>query len=120
MKIVVTDSYTLNPGDLSWDGLRRIGDCDIFERSTYQENLLRCRDAEIAVTNKVVFDRDTIASLPMLKCITVTATGYNVIDVQAAKLRNIVVCNVPAYGTASVTQMVFALLLYCIFPLASL
>lgn len=111
MKIVVTDSYTLNPGDLSWDGLRRIGDCDIFERSTYEENLLRCRDAEIAVTNKVVFDRDTVASLPMLKCITVTATGYNVIDVQAARLRNIVVCNVPTYGTASVAQMVFALLL---------
>ena len=111
MKIVITDGYTLNPGDLSWDQLQALGDCDIYERSTYEENLLRCADADIAVTNKVIFDKETIDALPNLKCIAVTATGYNVIDTDAAKQRGIAVCNVPTYGTDSVAQMVFALLL---------
>jgi len=67
MKIVVTDGYTLNPGDLSWDQLQALGDCDIYERSTYEENLQRCADADIAVTNKVLFDKETIDALPNLK-----------------------------------------------------
>jgi len=111
MKIVVTDGHTLNPGDLSWDALKELGECEVYERSTPQETLMRCKDADIAVTNKVVFDRQTIESLPRLKCISVTATGYNIIDVDAAKNRGIVVANVPIYGTQSVAQMVFALLL---------
>ena len=111
MKIVVTDGITLNPGDLSWDQLQALGDCDIYERSTCRENLQRCADADIAITNKVLFDKGTIDALPKLKCIAVTATGYNVIDTDAAKQRGIVVCNVPTYGTDSVAQMVFALLL---------
>ena len=111
MKIVVTDGATLNPGDLSWDALKKLGQCDIYERSTPRENLKRCHDADIVVTNKVVFDKHTIESLPKLKCISVTATGYNVVDIEAARQRQIVVTNVPSYGTDSVAQMVFALLL---------
>jgi len=111
MKIVVIDGYTLNPGDLSWDALKRLGDCDIYERSTPEEKMVRCKDADIVVTNKVVFDKQTIEVLPELKCISVTATGYNVIDIEAAKERRIVVTNVATYGTQSVAQMVFALLL---------
>ena len=111
MNIVVTDGHTLNPGDLSWDRLKALGNCEIYERSTYEENLTRCKDAQIIVTNKVVFDRQTIESLGELKCISVTATGYNIIDTQAAKEKGIVVTNVPIYGTQSVAQMVFVLLL---------
>lgn len=111
MKIIVTDGTTLNPGDLSWDALKELGQCEIYERSTPSENIERCRDANIAVTNKVVFDRRTIESLPNLKCISVTATGYNVIDLEAAHEKQITVTNVPTYGTQSVGQMVFALLL---------
>ena len=111
MKIVVTDGYTLNPGDLSWDALKRLGDCDIYERSTPEEKMVRCKDADIVVTNKVVFDKHTIEVLPELKCISVTATGYNVIDIEAARKRRIVVANVPTYATQSVAHMVFALLL---------
>jgi glycerate dehydrogenase len=110
-KIVVTDGATLNPGDLSWDRLKTMGECEIYERSTYDENLQRCKDADVAVTNKVVFDKKTIDALPKLKCISVTATGYNIIDIAAAKERKIVVTNVPIYGTMSVAQMSFSLLL---------
>ena len=111
MKIVVVDGYTMNPGDLSWDALRRLGECDVYEQSTPAENLTRCKDADIAVTNKVVFDAQTLDRLGRLKCIVVSATGYNVIDTKAAADKGIVVCNVPAYATESVAQMVFALLL---------
>jgi glycerate dehydrogenase len=111
MKIVVTDGATLNPGDLSWQELEELGDCRVYGHSSPSENVTRCKDADIAVTNKVVFDRGTIAALPVLKMISVTATGYDVIDIEAAKERNIVVTSVPTYATTSVSQMVFALLL---------
>ena len=111
MKIIVTDGATLNPGDLSWEELETLGDCQVYPRSTPEETIERCKDANIAVTNKVVFDKDTIEALPNLKMISVTATGYNIIDIEATKERNIVVTNVPVYGTRSVSQMVFALLL---------
>jgi len=111
MKIVVTDGAAMNPGDLSWDELEKLGDCDIYERTSPEETIDRCKDADIVVTNKVVFDKDVIEALPKLKCIAVTATGYNVIDIEAANKKNIVVTNVPSYATNSVVQMVFALLL---------
>jgi len=111
MHIIVTDGATLNPGDLTWEGLGAFGSYEVYPRSTPAETLERCRDAEAVITNKVVFDRAVIAALPKLKYIGVTATGYNIIDVAAAAERGIVVTNVPTYGTASVAQMVFALLL---------
>ncbi len=111
MKIVVTDGYTLNPGDLTWEDLEILGECDIYERTTPEETINRCKDADIIVTNKVFFNREIIDSLPKLKCISVTATGYNVIDIKAAKEKGIIVTNVPTYGTRSVAQIVFALLL---------
>ena len=111
MKIVVTDGATLNPGDLSWEELEKLGSCKVYPRSTPEENIERCKDGDVAVTNKVVFDKDTIEVLPKLKMISVTATGYNIVDLEAAKERNITVSNVPVYGTRSVSQMVFALLL---------
>ena len=111
MKIVVVDGHTLNPGDLSWDRLKALGHCEIYERGTPAEILERCKDAQIVVTNKVVLDRQTIESLSELKCISVTASGYNIIDIKAANEKGIIVTNVPVYGTQSVAQMVFALLL---------
>lgn len=111
MNIVVTDGYAMNPGDLSWEAIESIGPCHIYDRTAPEQTVERCKDADILVTNKVVFDRQTIAALPKLKCISVTATGYNILDMAAAKERSIIVTNVPEYSTASVAQMVFALLL---------
>lgn len=111
MKIIVTDGYTLNPGDLSWEQIQRFGELTVYDRTKPSAIIDRCRDANIILTNKVPLNEATIAELPHLKMIGVTATGYNIIDVQAAAKRNIVVCNVPAYGTASVAQHTIALLL---------
>jgi glycerate dehydrogenase len=111
MNIVVIDAFTLNPGDLSWAALERLGKCTIYDRSLRQEILARAADAEIVVTNKATLSREHILALPKLKYIGVTATGYNIVDVEAAQERGILVCNVPAYGTRSVAQMTFALLL---------
>lgn len=111
MNIVVLDGHTLNPGDLSWEELKALGPCAIYERSTPAEVLKRGADAEILVTNKVPLGRDQIQALPKLRYIGVTATGYNIIDVAAAQARGITVTNVPAYGTRSVAQHTFALLL---------
>ena len=111
MKIVVIDGYTLNPGDLNWDELRALGECEIYERSTDEELLSRSTAAEILLTNKMEVRSRHMERLPKLRYIGVTATGYNIVDVVAARERGIVVTNVPAYGTASVAQMTFALLL---------
>ncbi len=111
MKIVVLDGYTLNPGDLTWDGLKQLGTCDVYDRTAPEDVLSRAADAEIVMTNKVVLSRDIINSLPKMKYIGVLATGYNVVDIQAAQERNIPVTNIPTYGTQSVAQMVFAHLL---------
>ena len=105
------DGFTLNPGDLSWDDLQSLGDCAIFDRTKPDEVLSRARGAEIILTNKTVLDRGTIETLPELKYIGVMATGYNVVDIEAASERHIPITNVPEYGTKSVVQMVFALLL---------
>lgn len=111
MRIVVVDGATLNPGDLSWEAVGRFGQYEVYPRSTPQEILERCRDAEAVITNKTSFDRAIIAALPELKYIGVSATGYNIVDVEVASDRGIVVTNVPTYGTLSVAQMAFALLL---------
>lgn len=108
MKIVVLDGYTLNPGDLSWEGLASLGECTVYDRTSPHEVLARSKGAAILLTNKVVLDRNTMAQLPELKYIGVLATGYNIVDVEAAKERGIVVTNVPAYSTNSVVQMTFA------------
>lgn len=111
MKIVVVDGYTLNPGDLNWDGLRALGECEIYERSTEAELLARSANAEILLTNKMEIRSRHMERLSQLRYVGVTATGYNIVDVAAARERKIIVTNVLAYGTASVAQMTFALLL---------
>jgi glycerate dehydrogenase len=111
MKIVVTDGYTLNGGDLSWEKVSSFGELILYDRTPVELITERCKDANIVLTNKVPFTKDTLAKLTQLKLICVLATGHNIIDLPAAKERGIVVCNVPAYGTASVSQHVFALLL---------
>lgn len=108
MKIVALDGYAANPGDLSWDELKALGECTIYERTSPEEVLARAAGAEILLTNKVVLNAETIAALPELKYIGVLATGYNIVDVAAAKERGIIVTNIPAYSTDSVAQMVFA------------
>lgn len=114
MKIVVLDGYTENPGDLSWDGLRALGDVAVYDRTSYQESPLiaeRIADAEIVVMNKTPISKATIDACPNLKLIAVLATGYNVVDCGYAREKGIAVCNVPTYGTASVSQFSIALLL---------
>jgi glycerate dehydrogenase len=111
MNIVVLDGHTLNPGDLSWDELKSIGRCEIHERTPPAEIRQRAADAEILLTNKTEVTREDIQSLPKLRYVGVLATGTNVVDLAAARERNIPVTNVPSYGTQSVAQMTFALLL---------
>lgn len=108
MKIVVLDGYAANPGDLSWDELKSLGDCTVYERTAPEEVRERATGAEILLTNKVALDAQTLDALPELKYIGVMATGYNIVDVDAAKERGIIVTNIPAYSTDSVAQMVFA------------
>ncbi|MFA6540902.1 MAG: D-2-hydroxyacid dehydrogenase [Bacteroidota bacterium] len=111
MNIVVLDGFTLNPGDLQWNELQSLGKCTVHDRTLPGEIIERAKDAEIVLTNKVVLSREIIARLPNLKYIGVLATGYNVVDTAAAKEKNIVVTNVPAYSTISVAQTAFSLLL---------
>ena len=111
MKIVVLDGYTLNPGDLSWDELKEAGEIVIYGRTPADKVVERADGAEILFTNKTPVSEDAINSLPHLKFIGVLATGYNIVNTEAAKAKGIVVANVPGYGTPSVVQMTFALLL---------
>lgn len=111
MKMVVLDGYTLNPGDLSWDGLRALGDCDIYGRTPPEKVVDRAEDADAILINKVEIDGEIMDQLPNLQYIGVLATGYDVVDVEAARERDIPVTNVPTYGTPSVAQMAFAHLL---------
>jgi glycerate dehydrogenase len=108
MKIVVLDGHTMNPGDLSWAELEKLGDCEVFERSTPEQALQRAGGAQVVLTNKVVFSREVLQRLAELRYIGVTATGYNVVDTAAAAQRGVVVTNVPTYATRSVAQVVFA------------
>jgi glycerate dehydrogenase len=111
MRIVVLDGYCLNPGDLSWDALRAMGDVEVFDRTPESQVVERAAGATVALTNKSPFSAATLAALPELKYIGVLATGYNIVDVAAARERGVVVTNVPTYGTHSVGQMTMALLL---------
>ncbi len=111
MRIVVLDGAPLNPGDLDWRRLEEVGELTVHERSGGDEVIERSRGAEIVITNKAVLDRAAIESLPELRYIGVTATGYNIVDVDAAREKGVVVTNVPEYGTESVAQAAFALLL---------
>ena len=111
MKIVILDGYTANPGDMSWKELEELGTLMVYDRTRPEETVARAADAEIVLTNKVVISREVMAQLPQLKYIGVLATGYNVVDIEAALERGIIVTNVPAYSTESVAQMVFAHLL---------
>jgi len=111
MQIVITDGYTLNPGDLSWDAFKNIGQVKYYDRSTAGEVTERCREATIIITNKTPITIETMQAASNLKLIAVTATGYNIVDVAAAKQKGILVCNVPEYGTDSVAQHTISLLL---------
>ena len=113
MKIVILDGYTENPGDLSWDGISAFGDVTVYDRTPYEtaEIVRRISDAEIVITNKTPLGREVLDACPSIRFIAVLATGYNVVDVKAAREKGIPVSNVPAYGTASVAQYAIALLL---------
>ncbi|HSS98755.1 MAG TPA: hypothetical protein VLK33_17090, partial [Terriglobales bacterium] len=110
-KLVVLDGYALNPGDLSWDGFRQLAELIVHDRTSAALVLERTVDADFILTNKTPLNADMLASLPRLKYIGVLATGYNVVDVKTAKARGITVTNVPSYGSYSVAQLAFALIL---------
>ncbi len=111
MKIVLLDAYTANPGDVTWAPLEAIAPCEIYPRTPLAETVSRCADAEIVITNKAIVNREIIEALPKLKYIGVAATGYNIVDVAAAKERGIIVTNVPGYSSPAVAQLVFSLML---------
>lgn len=112
MRIVVLDGYTVNPGDLDWGELEALGDCEVHDRTPPEQVLARSHGAQLLLTNKTALSREMLGQLAELRYIGVLATGYNVVDVAAARERQVPVTNVPTYGTASVTQMVFAHLLH--------
>ncbi len=117
MKIVFLDAYTSNPGDLSWDGLRQLGECVIYDRSTPDQIVPRSREADAILINKVLITREMMQQLPQLRYIGILATGFNYVDVVAAHEMGIVVTNVPAYSTPSVAQLAWAHLLnICCMP----
>jgi len=111
MRTIILDGYTLNPGDLSWADLEKYGEVEVYPRTAPGEVAARLRDADATLTNKVSITAETIAACPKLKYIGVTATGYNMIDMDAARRAKITVATVPGYGTEAVAQAVFALLL---------
>ncbi len=111
MKIIVLDGHTLNPGDLSWDSLKELGDVTVYDRTPADMTVDRIGNAEIVITNKTVIDKNILDACPSIKYVGVLATGYNVVDVAAAKEKGIPVANVPGYGTNSVAQFAIALLL---------
>lgn len=111
MKIVILDGYTENPGDLSWEGFEKLGELTVYDRTSASEIISRISDAEAVITNKTPISSETIAASKNLKYIGVLATGYNVVDVNAARQRGIPVCNIPTYGTAAVGQFAIAMLL---------
>lgn len=111
MKIIVLDGYGLNPGDLSWEGMQALGELTVYDRTAPSELRERAAGAEVLITNKIVLTAEDLKALPQLKYVGVLATGYNVVDIAAARERGIVVTNIPAYSTHSVAQMVFAHLL---------
>jgi glycerate dehydrogenase len=111
MKIVILDAHAANPGDLSWDEFAKLGQLEIFPRTNEAQTVERLQGAAVALINKAVINRRMMAALPDLRYIGVTATGFNIVDIAAARERGIIVCNVPEYSTPDVAQAVFALLL---------
>jgi len=111
MNIVILDGFTANPGDVSWAEIESLGRCTVHDRTAPADVVARARDADVVLTNKTPLSRETIESLPSLRYVGVLATGYNVVDIDAARDRGIPVCNVPEYSTPGVAQAVFALLL---------
>jgi len=114
MKIVILDGYTENPGDLSWEGFEQLGELTVYDRTSLTdagEAIARIGEAEVVLTNKTPLTRDILSACPSVQYIGLLATGYNVVDIAAAKEKEITVCNIPTYGTSAVAQMVFALLL---------
>ena len=111
MNIVILDGFTANPGDLSWETLKEMGNVTVYDRTSTSETVTRAAEAGVVLTNKVVIGKEEMGRLSHLKYIGVLATGYNVVDIEAAHERGITVTNVPAYSTESVAQMVFAHLL---------
>jgi glycerate dehydrogenase len=111
MKLVVLDGYALNPGDLSWQAMESLVPCEVYDRTRPEEIVARSAGAELVLTNKTPLRAETLRRLPKLRYIGVLATGYDVVEIEAASSQNITVTNIPTYGTASVAQMVFALLL---------
>lgn len=111
MKIVMLDAYTTNPGDLSWDDFKNLGEFVAYDRTEANLTVERAKDADILITNKTLLPRSVLEKLPKLKYIGLLSTGYNVVDVEYAKERNIPVCNVPTYSTLAVAQLTFALIL---------
>lgn len=111
MKIVILDGYAVNPGDLSWDCLNKFGSVTVYERTPNDEIIPRIGDAEIILTNKTPITAQTLNACPTVRLICVLATGYNVVDCEAAKNHSVCVCNVPGYSTNSVAQFTFSLLL---------
>ena len=108
MKIVELDGYAANPGDISWDGLKELGELTIYPRTAPEEVVERAKEADAILINKVNITEAVLEQLPKLKYIGVLATGYNVVDVEAAHKRGVVVTNIPSYSTESVVQMTFA------------
>lgn len=108
MKICILDGYSLNPGDLDWSPVERLGNVTLFDRTPADKIVERAADADIVLTNKVPFSADTLRQLPRLRFICVLATGYNIIDTEAAARQGVVVANIPSYSTMSVAQMAFA------------
>lgn len=111
MDIVVLDAYVNNPGDLSWESFSELGTITLYDRTNPDEVAARAERADIAITNKILWDAETLANAPNLKLIALTSTGFNTVDLDAARKQGVTVCNVPAYSTPDVTQMTFALLL---------
>ena len=111
MKIVILDAYAANPGDLSWDEFAALGDLTVYDRTAQEDAAARIGDAEVVFINKVRLTDEIFAACPNLKLVSILATGYNIVDLAAAKRRGITVCNVPGYSTRAVVQMTFALLL---------
>ena len=111
MRIVILDGYTLNPGDLSWDGFRALGETVIYDRTEGAQTVSRIGDAQLVITNKTALTDEVFAACPGIRYVGVLATGYNVVDIDAARRRGIPVSNIPTYGTDAVAQYVFALLL---------
>lgn len=108
MKIVILDGYTVNPGDLDWNPVKELGELEIYDRTPPEKVIERSLGAKIVITNKVILDDDIMAQLPDLKYIGVIATGYNVVDLEGARKRDIVITNIPNYSTQSVAELVFA------------